>query len=180
MAYPFEGYWEDIGTIRAFYDANLALMEPHPLFDFHDAERPIYTHPRFLPPGLVDGDCRLNRTLLAPGARVVGSDINHCIVGVRSQVGPACRLAHTIIMGADYFESDAEKTANAASGRPNLGIGANCVIEGAIIDKNARIGANTVIRALAGRPDAETASYAVRDGIVVVMKNATIPPGTVI
>jgi glucose-1-phosphate adenylyltransferase len=174
MAYPFDGYWEDIGTIRAFYDANLALMEPHPLFDFHDADRPIYTHPRFLPPGWVDGDCRLNRALLAPGARVVGSDIHHSIVGVRSQIGPACRLSHTIMMGADFFESDADKAANAAAGRPNVGIGANCVIDGAIIDKNARIGSDTVIRPLAGRPDFDADNYAVRDGIVVVMKNATI------
>ena len=128
-AYPFDGYWEDIGTIRAFYDANLALMEPHPLFDFHDAERPIYTHPRFLPAALVEGDCRLNRTLLAPGARVVGSEIDHSIVGVRSQIGPACRLAHTIMMGADFFESEADKAANSAAGRPNVGIGANSVIE---------------------------------------------------
>src|SRR5436305_534373 len=86
MAYPFDGYWEDIGTIRAFYEANLALMEPRPLFNFHDADRPIYTHPRFLPAGLVDGDCRLNRALLAPGARVVSSDIQHSIVGIRSQI----------------------------------------------------------------------------------------------
>jgi len=180
LAYPFDGYWEDIGTIRAFYEANLALMEPRPLFDFHDADRPIYTHPRFLPPGLVDGDCRLNRALLAPGARVVGSDIQHSIVGIRSQIGPACRLAHTIMMGADFFESDAEKAANAAADRPNIGIGPNCVIDGAIIDKNARIGANTVIRPLAGRPDFDSANYAVRDGIVVVVKNATIPAGTII
>jgi glucose-1-phosphate adenylyltransferase len=180
MAYPFDGYWEDIGTIRAFYEANLALMEPHPLFDFHDADRPIYTHPRFLPPGLVDGDCRLNRTLLAPGARVVGSDIDHSIVGVRSQIGTGCRLAHTIMMGADYFESEADKAANAAAGRPNVGLGANCVIDGAIIDKNARIGANTIIRPLARRPDLDAEGYAVRDGIVVVMKNAAIAPGTII
>ena len=180
MAYPFDGYWEDIGTIRAFYDANLALMEPEPQFNFHDAERPIYTHPRFLPAGLVQGDCRLNHALLAPGARVISSEIDHSIVGVRSQIGPACRLAHTIMMGADYFESDAQKTANAASGRPNVGIGANCIIEGAIIDKNARIGANTVIRELADRPDADTENYAVRDGIVVVMKNGTLAPGTLI
>jgi len=179
-AYPFDGYWEDIGTIRAFYDANLALMEPHPLFDFHDAERPIYTHPRFLPAALVEGDCRLNRTLLAPGARVVGSEIDHSIVGVRSQIGPACRLAHTIMMGADFFESEADKAANSAAGRPNVGIGANSVIEGAIIDKNARIGAKSVIRSLAGRPDFDADNYAVRDGIVVVMKNATIAPGTII
>ncbi len=180
MAYPFDGYWEDIGTIRAFYDANLALVEPNPAFNFHDGERPIYTHPRFLPAGLVDGDCRLNRVLLAPGARVAGAEINHSIVGVRSQIGPACRLIRTIMMGADYFESDSDKAANVAAGRPNVGIGANCIIEGAIIDKNARIGANTVIRQLADRPNLDTENYAVRDGIVVVMKNGTIAPGTVI
>ena len=180
MAYPFDGYWEDIGTIKAFYEANLALVEPEPRFNFRDAERPIYTHPRFLPPSQVDGNCRLNRTLLAAGARVLGSEIDHSIVGIRSQVGPSCRLQRSIMMGADFFESDADKAVNATRGRPNVGIGANNVIEGAIIDKNARIGANTVIRQLAGRPDVETENYAVRDGIVVVMKNGTLEPGTVI
>jgi len=179
-AYPFDGYWADIGTIKAFYEANLALLEPDSQFNLHDPERPIYTHPRLLPPCQVDDNCRCTGSLLAPGARLVGADIDHSIVGVRSQIGQGTRLARTIMMGADFFESDLQKATNAAAGRPNLGIGGNCVIEGAIIDKNARIGANTVIRSLPNRPDVETDQFVVRDGIVIVPKNATIPAGTVI
>jgi glucose-1-phosphate adenylyltransferase len=111
---------------------------------------------------------------------VIGSEIDHSIVGIRSQIGPSARLARTIVMGAVLFESDAEKAANTARGLPNVGVGANCVIERAIIDKNASIGANTVVRALPNRPDLETQNYIVRDGIVVVIKNATIAAGTVI
>lgn len=118
--------------------------------------------------------------MLAAGSRITASEIDHAIVGVRGQIGQATRLARSIMMGADFFDDDVEKAANAASGRPNLGIGANCVIEGAIIDKNARIGDGTVIRHQPGRPDMDTSSYVVRDGIVIVLKNAVIEPGTVI
>ena len=127
---------------------------------------------------MVDGDCRLNRALLAPGARVVSSAIDHSIVGVRSQIGPACRLAHTIMMGADYFESDEDKADNAARGRPNVGIGANCVIEGAIIDKNCRIGRHVRIANDAGvETSEETPEAMVRDGIACVQKGAILPDG---
>lgn len=180
MAYPFDGYWEDIGTIKAFYEANLALVEPDAPFNLHDPERPIYTHPRFLPPAQMDGNCQLVASLLASGARLISSEIDHSIVGIRGQVGPAARLVRTVMMGADFLESEAEKAANAATGRPNVGIGANCVIEGAIIDKNARIGANTIVQHRLDRPDMETADYVVRDGIVIVLKNGTLRAGTVI
>jgi glucose-1-phosphate adenylyltransferase len=180
MAYPFDGYWEDIGTIKSFYEANLALVEPDALFNLHDPDRPIFTHPRFLPPAQVSGICRLEASLLAPGTHVLSSEIDHSIVGVRGQVGPAVRLVRTIMMGADYLESDSQKVANMAHGRPNVGIGANCNIEGAIIDKNARIGASTLIRFRPDRPDIETANFVVRDGIVIVLKNGSLEAGTVI
>jgi glucose-1-phosphate adenylyltransferase len=180
MAYPFDGYWEDIGTIRAFYEANLALAQMKPAFSFYDAERPIYTHPRFLPPTAVDEDCILRDVLLADGSKVINSHIHHSVVGVRSLIGPGATVTHTVTMGADYYESESEQAANAARGIPSIGIGPGCVIEGAIIDKNARIGAGVVIRHLPHRADMETEHYAARDGIIVVMKDGIIPTGTVI
>jgi glucose-1-phosphate adenylyltransferase len=180
LAYPFEGYWEDIGTIRSFYEANLALADPEPAFSFHDPERPIYTHPRFLPPSVVAEDCILRRVLLADGCEVIQSQIYESVIGVRSMIGPEARLARTVMMGADYYETAADKAANAAAGRPAVGVGQGCVIEGAIIDKNARIGDDVVIRHIPGRPDMETGSYVARDGLVIVLKDGVIPPGTVI
>jgi glucose-1-phosphate adenylyltransferase len=179
-AYPFGDYWEDIGTIRAFYESNLALAGPEPAFTFHDPERPIYTHPRFLPPSRVDQDCILRSVLLADGCEVVQSHIYESVVGVRSMIGPEARMARTVMMGADYYESQAQKAANVAAGRPSVGVGQGCVIEGAIIDKNARIGDDVVIRHIPDRPDMETESYVARDGLVIVMKGAVIPKGTVI
>jgi glucose-1-phosphate adenylyltransferase len=180
MAYPFDGYWEDIGTIRAFYEANLALVEPNAPFSFYDPDRPIYTHPRFLPPTQVDEDCILDRVMLAGGSKVIHSQLKQCVIGVRSRIGPGSRLTRTIMMGADYYESDSERAAKAATGRPSVGIGAGSVIEGAIIDKNACIGRDVVIRGLPDRPDVETQHYSVRDGIVIVMKNCLVPDGMVI
>lgn len=180
LAYPFDGYWEDIGTIRAFYEANLALADPHPAFSFYDPERPIYTHPRFLPATRIEEDCILDRVLLADGCRVVRSQIVHSVIGIRSLIGPEARLASTVMMGADYFETDAERARNAKEGIPDIGIGQGCVIEGAIIDKNARIGDDVIIRCLPERKNMETADYVARDGLVIVLKNGVIPKGTVI
>jgi glucose-1-phosphate adenylyltransferase len=180
MAYPFQGYWEDIGTIRAFYDANIALTAPDPPFSFYDAERPIYTHPRFLPPTRLDEDCALRQVLLADGCRLTRSQIYESVIGVRSLIGPEARVTRTVMMGADYYETDAERAENAARGVPSIGVGQGCLIEGAIIDKNARIGDDVVIRHLPDRADMETDDYAARDGLVIVMKNGVIPKSTVI
>lgn len=180
LAYPFDGYWEDIGTIRAFYDANLALLEPDAHFSFFDADRPIYTHPRFLPPSLVDAGCTLDRVFVASGCKITRSDIQQSIVGVRSRIGPDVRLRRTIVMGADYAETAEDLAANLARGVPHVGIGPGCRIEGAIIDKNARLGRGVVIRDLPDRPDAETEHYTVRDGIVIITKDSVVPDGLVI
>lgn len=180
QAYPFTGYWEDIGTIRAFYNANLALVEPGAPFSFFDPDRPIYTHPRFLPPSLIDRDCILDRALLAGGCKIIRSEIYQSVIGLRSQIGPGARLTRTVMMGADYFESDADREANSALGRPHVGVGQGSVIEGAIIDKNTRIGKDVVIRGLADRQDVETEHYAIRDGIVIIMKDGIVPDGAVI
>ncbi len=179
-AYPFDGYWEDIGTIRAFYRANLALVEPEAPCNFYDPQRPVFTHPRFLPPSEVGAGCRLDRVLLADGAKVVRSTISESVIGIRSRIGPEAHVARTVMMGADYFESEAQRADLLARGAPPLGIGRGCRIEGAILDKNARIGDGVVIRQLPERADVETEHYVARDGIVVVPKDTTLPPGMVI
>ncbi len=178
-AFPFDGYWEDIGTISAFYSANLALTRENPPFDFYDPRRPIYTRSRFLPPSRIDG-CRLEQAVVAEGCWLYDADVEECIVGLRSVVRPGARLRHVVMMGADFYEDDDEKTENRRLGRPHMGIGQDVNIERAIIDKNARIGQGVVIRSHAGEPDQEKEHYAIRDGIVVIPKNAAIPEGTVI
>jgi len=178
-AFPFDGYWEDIGTISAFYEANLALTRPHPPFDFYDPHRPIYTRARFLPPSRIDG-CHLDRTVVAEGCWLYEADIEECIVGLRSVVRPGARLRQVVMMGADYYEDESEKLENRRLERPHVGIGKNARIERAIIDKNARIGQGVIIRSHQGEPDQEGEYYVVRDGIVVIPKNAIIPNDTVI
>ncbi len=179
-AYPFDGYWEDIGTIRSFYEANLALTDRDPAFSFYDPDHRIYTRPRFLPSTRASG-CELIRTLLADGCLINGSSIRHSVIGLRSVVGDDSRIRDTVMMGADYYETDDELEENLRAGRPAVGIGERCSIEGAIVDKNARIGDDVVIRRRKpDAPDEETELYVVRDGIVVIPKNAVVPDGTVI
>lgn len=179
-AYEFDGYWEDIGTVRAFYEANLALTRPDPPFNFYDMEHPIYTHPRFLPPSVTDG-CRLKKAIVADGCLVHGSDITESIIGLRGVIGGEVRIDRSVIMGADFYETPERKAENRALGRPHVGIGRGSSIEGAIIDKNARIGEGVTIGS--HDPDGEmveTDNYVIRGGIVVVPKNAVIPDGAVI
>jgi len=178
-AFPFEGYWEDIGTISAFYQANLALTQPNPPFDFYDPNRPIYTRPRFLPASRIDG-CGLTRVVVAEGCRLYDARFEECVIGLRSQVRPGAHLRQVVIMGADVYEGESKKAESRQLGRPHLGIGSNTYIERAIIDKNARVGRNVVIESHAGEPDRDEENYAVRDGIVIIPKNAIIPDGTTI
>lgn len=178
-AFPFDGYWEDIGTIAAFYEANLALTRPDPPFDFYDPHLPIYTRSRFLPPSRIDG-CRLDMVVVAEGCWLYDADIEECIVGLRSVVRPEARLHQVVMMGADFYEDDDEKTENRRLGRPHVGIGQGAHIERAIIDKNARIGQGVIIRSHEGEPDREEEHYVIRDGIVVIPKNAIIPSETTI
>ncbi len=178
-AFPFDGYWEDIGTIAAFYKANLALTQPNPPFDFYDPARPIYTRPRFLPASRVDG-CRLERVVLADGCWLYDAELEECVIGLRSIVRPGAHLRQVVLLGADYYEDAVQKTENRRLGRPHVGIGSNTIIERAIIDKNARIGQGVIIRSHEGEPDREEENYVIRDGIVVIPKNAVIPDGTTI
>jgi glucose-1-phosphate adenylyltransferase len=179
-AFLFDDYWEDIGTIRAFYEANLSLTLPNPPFDFSDPKHPVYTRPRFLPSSRADG-CRLERVVLAEGCLIQDADIRESVIGLRSIIGPDVRIARTVMMGADFYETAEQKAENRRLGQPDVGIGRGCVIEGAIIDKNARIGEGVTIRSHASEEDmTETENYVIKDSVVVIPKNAIIPDGAVI
>jgi glucose-1-phosphate adenylyltransferase len=180
MAYPFNGYWVDIGTIRSFYETNIALAQPNTPFDFYDPVRPIYTHPRFLPGSRI-ADARIERTTVGDGC-IFHPDVAvvESVIGLRSIVGAGVRITRSIVMGADYYETPDQRAANRREGRPDIGIGAGSAIEGAIVDKNARIGRNVVIHPHGEDESIETESYVVRDGIVIVVKDAVIPDETTI
>jgi glucose-1-phosphate adenylyltransferase len=169
--FDFDGYWQDIGTIRSFYETNLALTTPETPFNFYDAKLPIYTDTRFLPGSIVE-DSNLRDVLIAEGSRILKSEISHSIIGIRSQIASGCVIKDSIVMGSDYYERERE-------GQP-IGIGANCHIEGAILDKNARIGSNVTIRPFPRNTDIDHENWYVRDGIVVIPKDAEILPGTTI
>jgi glucose-1-phosphate adenylyltransferase len=179
-AYPFAGYWEDIGTVRAYYEASLSLALPDPPFDLYDPERPIYSRPRYLP-GTRTDDCHLERVMLADGCLLQDAVISDSVIGLRSIVGPGVRISRSVIMGADFYEDDAWRAANRQAGIPDVGIGSGSSIEGAIVDKNARIGRNVVIRPHPEVTDmVEEDNHVIRDGLVIVPKNAVIPDGTII
>jgi glucose-1-phosphate adenylyltransferase len=172
-AFIFQGYWEDIGTVRAFYEANLDLTDIVPEYSFFDATAPIYTHPRFLPGSKVNG-ATLRNAIISDGCIVSDAHIERSVVGIRSIIQSGATIRNSIIMGADYFEQDRQGEHNDA---PLLGIGRNCVIDRAIIDKNARI-ADGVVITPEGKPnDFDSEKYFIRDGIVVIPKDTTIPTG---
>lgn len=177
--YEFNGYWEDIGTIRRFYEVNLDMAKSDPPFDFYDRERPIYTRPRFLPGSEIHG-ASLYNVLIGDGCRIHEATIRHSVVGLRSIVDASVTMNRVVMMGADYYETDADKAENKRMGRPNVGIANGCVIEDAIIDKNARIGRGVIIRSIPNRPDEEKENWVAHEGLIIVPKNAIIPDGTVI
>jgi glucose-1-phosphate adenylyltransferase len=180
QAHLFDGYWEDVGTIKSYHEASLALASEHPPFDFHSPEGVIYTRMRFLPASRLSGTC-LEQCLVSDGCVVqAGSRLAHSVLGVRSQVGKNVRIRDTVIIGADRFETDAEKKENARTNTPNFGIGDGSVIERAILDKDARVGRNVQIVNRRGVVDEEGPNYVIRDGIVVIPKAQIIPDGTVI
>ncbi len=178
-AWRFDGYWEDIGTIEAFFQANLRLTRPDRPFSFYDRRSPIYTRPRFLPGSLVDGST-IQHTLVGDGCRIYDSQLDECVVGQRSIVRRGCRLHKVVMLGADWYEHAQEREENWQQRRPHLGIGEDSVIERAIIDKNARIGREVQISSHQGQPDGDFGQWFVRDGVVVIPKNAVIDEGTVI
>jgi len=171
--YIFNGYWEDIGTIRAFYEANLDLTDLLPQYSFFDASAPVYTHPRFLPGSKVNG-AALRQAIVADGCIISDAHIERSVIGVRSVIQTGATIRNSIVMGADYYETDPESI---PAGLPPIGIGRNCVIDRAIIDKNARIADGVVITPEGKPADYDGDNYFIRDGIVVVPKNAVIPAG---
>ena len=179
FGYVFDGYWEDIGTIRRFYQVNLEMATPNAPFGFYDAQKPIYTHARFLP-GSEVYNARLHNVLLSDGCRIDNATVKDSIIGLRSIVGSEATINESIIMGADYFETDNDRAVNKELGRPDMGIGAHSVIRGAIVDKNARIGKNVTIRSLADREDFDNGNWVARDSIVIIPKGAILPDNTVI
>ena len=178
-AHIFQGYWEDVGTIRSYFDANLDLVTDLPRFNFFDMSAPIFTRPRFLPASKING-AEINHAVISDGCIINKSNISHSIVGLRSIIDEGCKLNRSILLGCDYYESENSIKQNAAKGAPRVGIGRNTSIENAIIDKNARIGDNCRISP-AGKPEkVDHPLYYIRDGIVIVPKNGVIPHGTVI
>lgn len=169
--FDFDGYWEDIGTIRSFYETNLQLTSASPPFNFYDPQAPIYTHARFLPGSTVE-DSELKDVLIAEGCRVRKAKITHSIVGIRSQIAEGTVIKDSILMGADYYQVEKPR------GNLPIGIGKNCHIECAILDKNVRIGDNVVIKPAPDIKDMDNDLFFVRDGIVVIAKNTEIPSGT--
>ncbi|AWI09812.1 glucose-1-phosphate adenylyltransferase [Ereboglobus luteus] len=175
----FEGYWEDIGTVKAFFDANLALAQPLPPFNFFDEQSPIYTHENYLPASKIN-KCDVDYTVVGDGSIVEDSFIKHSVLGIRSFIRKGCRLEDVVMMGADYYETPEQSAMNARQGIPLLGLGHGCDIRGSIIDKNARIGDNVKL----SPADKSDGTYAhgimIRDGVLIVPKSCVVPSNTVL
>ena len=182
QAYLFNGYWEDIGTIEAFYNANLALTkQPKPAFSFYDEKAPIYTRSRYLPPTKLL-NCQITESMIGEGCILKECRINHSVLGIRTRVEADCTIEDTLIMGADFYEPFAERQSGRQNSNIPVGIGAGSMVRRAIIDKNARIGRNVQIMNKDRVEEAkrEDEGFYIRNGIVVVIKGSTIPDNTVI
>ena len=179
FSYIFQGYWEDIGTIRSFFEANLDLVSELPRFNFFDMSAPIFSRPRYLPGSKING-AQIDHAVISDGCIINQARITSSIVGLRTVVGSGTEINRVVILGSDFYESQDSVLRHEAEGTPRIGIGMNCKIDNAIIDKNARIGNNVTISS-AEKPDKlDHDLYYVRDGIVIIPKNAVIPHGTVI
>ncbi|MDX6557136.1 MAG: glucose-phosphate adenylyltransferase [Blastocatellia bacterium] len=181
QAYLFDGYWEDIGTIGAFYKANLDMTTAIPPFNLFDAEAPLLTRSRYLPPSKID-DCEIRNSIISEGCIINGARINNSLIGLRSRLGNGSQIEAAYIMGADFYQTLEDMQADLATGRPYIGVGKGTIIRRAIIDKNARIGANVRLLNEAGVEEADgpNGSYYIRDRIIIVPKNGLIADGTVV
>ena len=173
-SYSYEGYWTDIGTIRSFFDANIALTDNIPDFNLFDNDKMVYTRPRMLAPSKIFGTW-FNKAVIAEGCILHAKKIERSIIGIRSRIGEETEISNSIIMGNDYFETLEEIARDKG---PAMGIGNNCIIRNAIIDKDCRIGDNVVIHGSVALPDEETDTYMIKEGIIVVKKGAVLPNGT--
>ena len=181
QAYLFKHYWEDIGTIRAFYEANLDLAAPLPKFNFFNSEAPIYTRSRYLPPSKVN-NCNVESSMISEGCILNGVTARRSIIGLRSRIGAGVNLQEAIVMGTDFYETVEEMRSNLESNIPHVGIGDGSVIKRAIIDKNVRIGKNVQLINSRGveKEDGPNGSYFIREGIILIPKGASIPDNTII
>ncbi|MCF8132142.1 MAG: glucose-1-phosphate adenylyltransferase [Synechococcus sp. Tobar2m-G35] len=181
-SYLFDDYWEDIGTIRAFYEANLALtVQPTPPFSFYDKQFPIYTRPRYLPPSKLQ-DAQVTESIIGEGSLLKACSIHHCVLGIRSRIGDDVVLKDSLVMGADFYESNEERAILSERGGIPVGVGQGTTVQRAILDKNVRIGRNVSIinKDRVDEADRPDQGFYIRNGIVVCVKGATIPDNTVI
>jgi glucose-1-phosphate adenylyltransferase len=179
VAYPFTGYWNDIGTVRSFFETNLMLAQPQPDFNLYDPAMPLYTNARMLPPAKVTRS-HVENSLIGEGSVVIDSDVSESVIGIRSYIGARTRIHRTVLMGADYYRWADSSAGSRVRGPALPGIGDDTQVEGAIVDKNAAIGERCTITNAAGVQEGEGPGFYIRDGIVVVVKNAEISDGTVI
>lgn len=176
----FDGYWEDVGTIKSYHQASLDLARDKPAFEFYHPEGPIYTRMRFLPAARIAG-ASIKDSLISDGCVVQsGTTINHSLLGVRSRFGERCRIVETVVIGADRFESDDDRERNSREGLPNINVGNDCHIERAILDKDCRIGNGVTINYRGKEPNVDGDCFFIRDGIVVIPKGMVVPDGKVI
>jgi glucose-1-phosphate adenylyltransferase len=176
-AYLFRDYWQDVGTVESFYDANIMLTRPRAPFNFYDPRRPVFTRPRFLPGSRLN-NCRADEALIAEGSYVDHSTITQSIVGIRTRIGRGCTIHRSVLLGADFYENDEDAPTFEGDG-PDLGIGAGSVLDRVIVDKNARIGEGVRLMNEAGVQNADGDGYRIRNGIIIVPKWGVVPAGTV-
>ncbi|MBV9464288.1 MAG: glucose-1-phosphate adenylyltransferase [Verrucomicrobiae bacterium] len=176
-AYPYRGYWEDIGTIKSFFEANLDLTNPIPKFNLYDPKAPIYTHARYLPASKIDQSL-ITQSIISEGCIIREAKLHHCVVGIRSTVGSGSELRDCIVMGSDQYETFDDLNKNQELKRPNLGVGHRCFLQNCIVDKNVRIGDDVRITPEGKPSEVKHQLYHIRDGIVVIPKGTIIPSGT--
>jgi glucose-1-phosphate adenylyltransferase len=181
QAFLFDGYWEDIGSISAFYDANIDLTSPMPKFNLFDGDAPIFTRSRYLPPSKVQ-NCEIRNSIISEGCIINSATVTRSIVGLRSRIEMGAQIESSILMGADYYQSIEDMRLESKAGMPRIGVGENTLIRRAIIDKNTRIGANVRLVNEKGIDtlDGDGGNFVIRDRIIIVPKNAVIPDGTVV
>jgi len=180
-SFLFDGYWEDIGTIKAFYEANLALTDERPAFSFYDERAPIYTRSRYLPPTQIH-QTHIRNSIISEGCILDSCAIKHCVLGLRLRVEAGVVLDDTLVMGADSYESEEERSVLRSRGEIPLGIGAGSVVKRAILDKNVRIGRDVQVinKDRVEEADRHELGFTIRSGIMVIKKNAELADGTII
>jgi len=176
LAYQYKGYWEDIGTIESFFEANLSLTDDIPKFDLFDKSNTILTRPRILPPTKMSGTF-LSKSMVADGCIINAESIEHSVIGIRSRIGKGSKIKNTYMIGANMYQDLIEMEQDKKEGTPYIGVGEGCTIENAIIDKDARIGNNVIIKGGKHLEDVNEEAYVIKDGIIVIRRRAILPDG---